>query len=58
MNKVETKTNPVLIELRKENEELKKKLTVAIEIIDDLRLQRDRIEAMRSKDSFEYEYYD
>jgi coenzyme F420-reducing hydrogenase delta subunit len=58
MKKVETKTNPVLNELRKENEELKKKLTIAIEIIDELRLERDRIEVMRSKDSFEYEYYD
>jgi hypothetical protein len=58
MKKVETKTNSVLNELRKENEELKKKLTVAIEIIDELRLERDRIEVMRSKDSFEYEYYD
>lgn len=58
MNKVETKVNPVLIELRKENEELKKKLTVAIEIIDELRLERDRIEVMRAKDSYEYEYYD
>lgn len=58
MNKIETQISPDLIELRKENEELKKKLAVAIEIIDELRLQRDRIEAMRSNDSFEYEYYD
>ena len=58
MNKIETQISPDLIELRKENEELKKKLTVAIEIIDELRLQRDRIEVMRAKDSFEYEYYD